>query len=182
MIKLQGHTLTPVDLFSPESMALTITERSSTAQITQGLDAPSLQAGDWLLDPTDPGAGIVWRVKTADSVYSGRTVTYTLEHIIQTLRDIAMFGEVKPDTITGIEGAETCTARQAAEYVLSRQDSLSLESTFEINILSVRLPVVQIRFYQPFAHSDRRESYELAASLKLLPRHYSINLLPKESY
>ena len=49
MIKLQGHTLTPVDLFSPESMALTITERSSTAQITQGLDAPSLQAGDWLL-------------------------------------------------------------------------------------------------------------------------------------
>ena len=122
MIKLQGHTLTPVDLFSPESMALTITERSSTAQITQGLDAPSLQAGDWLLDPTDPGAGIVWRVKTADSVYSGRTVTYTLEHIIQTLRDIAMFGEVKPDTITGIEGAETCTARQAAEYVLSRQD------------------------------------------------------------
>ena len=122
MIKLQGHTLTPVDLFSPESMALTITERSSTAQITQGLDAPSLQAGDWLLDPTDPGAGIVWRVKTADSVFSGRTVTYTLEHIIQTLRDIAMFGEVKPDTITGIEGAETCTARQAAEYVLSRQD------------------------------------------------------------
>ena len=122
MIKLQGHTLTPVDLFSPESMVLTITERSSTAQITQGLDAPSLQAGDWLLDPTDPGAGIVWRVKTADSVFSGRTVTYTLEHIIQTLRDIAMFGEVKPDTITGIEGAETCTARQAAEYVLSRQD------------------------------------------------------------
>ena len=122
MIKLQGHTLTPVDLFSPASMALTITERSSTAQITQGLDAPSLQAGDWLLDPTDPGACIVWRVKTADSVFSGRTVTYTLEHIIQTLRDIAMFGEVKPDTITGIEGAETCTARQAAEYVLSRQD------------------------------------------------------------
>ena len=126
MIRLSAHSLTPAELFFPESMALNITERGSTAQITQGLDGPSFQVGDWLLDPAGPGAGIVWRVKTADNVFSGRTVTYTLEHIINTLRDISMFGETKPADITGTEGATTCTAQQAAQYVLSKQSIWTL--------------------------------------------------------
>lgn len=126
MIKLSGQSLTPEAKFTPETMALNLMERASTAQITGGLARLSLQVGDWLLDDTEPGAGIVWRVKTMDSAYDGYTVTATLEHVINTLRDISMFGESKPADITGTAGATTCTAREAAQYVLSKQSIWAL--------------------------------------------------------
>ena len=46
MIRLSGHTLKPAGRFTPESMALDITERGSAAQITLGIDAPKLRPGD----------------------------------------------------------------------------------------------------------------------------------------
>lgn len=126
MIKLSGQTLTKETWFKPETMALNILERQSTAQITRVFDTPCLQVGDWLLDDCEPGAGIVWRVKTADDNFGTYTGSATLEHIINTLRDISMFGEIKPADITGTEGATTCTAKQAAEYVLSKQSIWTL--------------------------------------------------------
>lgn len=125
MIKLLGQSLAEETWFQPENMALNLQERASTAQITGGLETP-LQVGDWLLDDQEPGAGMVWRVKTTDSAFSGRTQTATLEHIINTLRDVSLFGETKPADITGTAGAAVCTAEAAARYVLSHQSVWAL--------------------------------------------------------
>jgi len=130
MIKLQGHSLTPEGRFTPETFAMNLMERQSTASITGIVggqeNAPDLKVNDWLLDDEEPGAGIVWRIKTDDSVFNSRTSTYTLEHVINTLRDISIFGEVKPGDIAGDSGARTCTAKQAAQYVLGRQSIWTL--------------------------------------------------------
>ena len=56
MYKLQGQTLTPGTLIVPESMPLNLTERTSSASIILGPDAPSLAVGDWILDDGEPGA------------------------------------------------------------------------------------------------------------------------------
>ena len=129
MIKLNGHTLAPAEKFEPESFGLNILERQSTATITRSIDEPELQVGDWLLDDEEPGSGIVWRVKIVERNFNGRAYTYTLEHIINTLRDISMFGEVTPAMMGG--GA-TCTALQAAQYVMARQSIWTL-GDFEYN-------------------------------------------------
>lgn len=121
MILLNGNSLAIRDRFRPESMALNLEERASTATLTLGPEAPEIRVNDWLRDDCEPGAGIVWRVKTIDSQYDKKTRTVTLEHVIGTLNDLVMFGEVKPGTMAGNSKASTCTARQAIQYILSRQ-------------------------------------------------------------
>lgn len=121
MTLLSGHSLTGITQFEPESMALNLTERQSTATITLGEEAPAIGVGDWLRDETEPGAGIVWRVKTVDTQYERKTRTIQLEHAINTLRDTLMFGEVTPKTITGNTSATNCTAEEAITYILNQQ-------------------------------------------------------------
>lgn len=121
MIILSGHSMTAADRFRPESMGLNLEERKSTANVTTALDAPEVAVGTWLMDDTDPGSGIIWRVKTVDTQYNTQTRTLQLEHVINTLRDEVMFGEVKPKDITGNASAKKCTAREAIEYILGRQ-------------------------------------------------------------
>ena len=120
MIKLTAHSLTRAGWFRPETMGLNVEERMSSATLTLPLGTENLAVGDWLQDDCDPGAGIVWRVKTIDRQYDKITQTVTLEHIINALKDIVMFGEVTPATITGTVGASTCTAAQAITYILSQ--------------------------------------------------------------
>ena len=120
MIKLlNGHSLTEKARFQPETMPLNLCERQSTATMTIGPDAPEITVGEWLQDMDEPGAGIVWRVKTVDTQYETNTRTIQLEHVINTLRDKLMFGEVKPQDMGGT--AAGCTAAQAISYILSQQ-------------------------------------------------------------
>jgi hypothetical protein len=124
MILLNGHSLQAADRFMPEKLAVNLAERTSTATMTIGPDAPVISVDDWLQDETGPAAGIVWRVKTIDEQYDKRTRTVTMEHAISTLRDRIMFGEVKPTDISG--NKNNPTAKQAAQYILSRQSDWTL--------------------------------------------------------
>ena len=121
MTLLEKHSLNPVAQFEPESQPLNLAERASTTTITVGPAAPEISVGDWIRDDTEPGEGIVWRVKTVDEQFDTETRTFQLEHIINTLRKVHMFGEVKPADMAGTPGATTCTATQAIEYILSKQ-------------------------------------------------------------
>ena len=111
--------------FPVESMSLNLKERDSTASIVP-MDMTGISVGKWLQDETDPGKGIVWRVRSIGRAYATQTPTVQLEHIISTLKDRVLFGEVTPATITGIPNATTCTALQAVRYVLSKQSDWTL--------------------------------------------------------
>ena len=130
MYLLSGQSLATADWFRPESMALNLEERKSTATITVGPEAPTIQVGAWLRDDQEPGNGIIWRVKSVETQYHTKTRTIQLEHIVNTLRDGVMFGEVTPKTITGNNSATTCTAKKAMQYILGRQDIWTL-GTFD---------------------------------------------------
>ena len=119
---LRGHSLNVANRFRPESMGLNLEERKSTASITASLDEPDVEVGTWLQDETEPGEGIVWRVKTVDAQYNTRTRTIQAEHVINTLRDELMFGTVKPKDITGNPRATVCGARETVEYILDQQE------------------------------------------------------------
>lgn len=129
MILLKGHSLTIKNHFTPESMSLSLEERNSSASMTLGPDAPEISVGDWVKDETEPGKGIVWRVKTVDEAVETQTRTVQLEHVIQSLKDRVLFGEVKPGTITGNANDKSCSARQAAAYAMARQDDWRLGDT-----------------------------------------------------
>ena len=45
-------------------MSLTLEERNSTASLTLGPEAPEITMNDWLRDDTEPGQGVIYRVKT----------------------------------------------------------------------------------------------------------------------
>lgn len=132
MILLKGRSLEIKNRIQPESMSLTLEERSSSANMTLGPDAPEISVGDWVKDETDPGKGIVWRVKTVDEAVDTQTRTVTLEHAIQVLKDIVLFGQAKPSTITGNKKDTACTAKQAAAWALSKQSDWKL-GTVEVN-------------------------------------------------
>ena len=125
---LNGHSLTEKARFQPESQPLTLNQRQSTTRIVVGPSAPEIIVGDWMQDITEPGAGIVWRVKSIDDQVETKTRTLVLEHIINTLRDKLMFGAVTPKTITGNNNATTCTAIETVEYILSHQSDWVLGS------------------------------------------------------
>lgn len=124
MILLNGHTLTPKMIFTPESMPLTLNENAvSTASMTLGPDAPEIKIDDWLRDTEEPGAGIVWRVKGLETAYDQKTRTVQLEHVLATLRDELLFGEV---TTKAISGGSSASAEAALRYVLGRQNIWAL--------------------------------------------------------
>lgn len=109
------------DTFTAEKFALNLSERQSTATITVGPEAPVIGVGDWLRDNDYPGNGIVWRVKSVDEDFASNTRTINCDHMINSLRDRIMWGEVTPATITGNKKAEDCTAVQAVRYILKQQ-------------------------------------------------------------
>ena len=120
MILLSGHSLSPARKIPLEQMSLQLKERESEASIVPA-DMTGISVNSWMLDNVDPGAGIVWRVKSINNAYTTRTPTVQLEHLINSLRDLIMFGEIKPAQITGNSKATTCTAEQAVRYILSYQ-------------------------------------------------------------
>ena len=123
MILLSGQTLTPGTYFTPESMSLNLSERDSTATMVLGL-SPEIAVGKWLKDDTDPGKGIVWRVRSVDTDYNTKTQTVQLEHIIRTLADMVLPSDVTSKTMGGNAGG--VTAKKAAQYVLKQQSVWTL--------------------------------------------------------
>ena len=136
---VSGHELEAVGWFIPETMPLNLEERKSTATLTIGPEAPEIAAGVWLLDETEPGAGIVWRVKSVESQYNTNTRTVQLEHIVNTLKDEVMFGEIGPKQITGNNNATTCFASDAVQYILNRHSLWTL-GTFDANYALIENP------------------------------------------
>ena len=119
MILFNGHSLTPATKFQPESLNLQLTERSSTASMTVSDAAPAMAVGDWLKLEDGPGSDIVWRVKSVDEQFEKKTRTINLEHIINTLRDKVIFGEVKSEYISGQEGVNP-TNEDTARFILEQ--------------------------------------------------------------
>ena len=122
MYLLQGQSLTPAAWFMPESMPAQLMDSGvSTASMVLGPDAPDVTVGAWLLDDQarHPALrGMVWRVKSVETNFSGMTRTLQLEHVIAVLQDDILFGE---RTTKQISGKSTATARQAATYALAGQ-------------------------------------------------------------
>ena len=134
MILRSGHSLTKVRSVPLESMGLQLKERDSTATINaESLDGIGVDS--WLQDDREPGAGIVWRVRSIQHAMSKRTVTANLEHAISVLRDNILFGEITPAMMSGRRGATTCTAQEAIEYILARQSDWVL-GTFDYPTVS----------------------------------------------
>ena len=127
MLLLSGHSLTPARKVPLEAMSLQLKERDSTATITPA-DMTGISISSWFQDDTEPGKGIVWRVKSIGTAYATNTPTLNLEHAISILKDRVLFGEVTPATITGKSTATTCTAAQAVRYILGKQSDWVLGS------------------------------------------------------
>ena len=77
MILLNGHSLAPKRKIPLEAMSLQLKERDSTATMVPA-DMTGIGIGSWVKDETEPGAGIVWRVKSIGEAYATRTTTVQL--------------------------------------------------------------------------------------------------------
>ena len=127
MILLDGHSLTAAQAVPVAKMSLQLKEKDGTANITP-VSLDGIGMNSWLLDDRAPEAGIVWRVRSIQQAFENRTPTVSLDHIICTLKDQILFGEITPKTITGNPNATTCTARQAVDYILAQQSDWVLGS------------------------------------------------------
>lgn len=114
VIILQRGTLTQTGRIRAESMGLDLEERGGRIPMTAGPEEPVLTVGQWLMDDTEPGRGIVWRVAGAELQWETRTWRYTLEHIVNTLKDQILLGE------TDMSGR----AADAAASILSRSGGI----------------------------------------------------------
>lgn len=132
MILLSGHSLNRARKIPLEAMSLSLKERDSTAAITPA-DMTGIGVNSWMQDDTEPGKGMVWRVRSISTAYATNTPTVQLEHIINTLKDRVLFGEIKPGTITGNGKSTTCTAAQAVRYILKQQSDWVL-GKFEYSV------------------------------------------------
>lgn len=117
MILLSGHSLTRSRKVPMEKLSLRLSERNSTASMVPA-DMSGINTESWFLDETNPGAGIVWRVRSIQTAYAINTPTVTLEHIINTLKDRIIFGEIETKDISG---NDTCTAEEAVRFILDHQ-------------------------------------------------------------
>ena len=125
MILLNGHSLEQKRRIVPEKLSLTITERDSTASMVPD-SLSGITVKSWFLDETNPGKGIVWRVKSNGNDFATETPTIELEHVIHILRDRILFGEITPEMMGGSGGK--CTAKQAVQYILSKSSDWTLGS------------------------------------------------------
>ena len=123
MIKLlrSQNTADVADKFRAEKIQLKLTERDSTATITVGPEAPEIGVGRWLQDEDEPGAGIVWRVRSVQTDYKTGMRTIQCEHAISVLKEILLFGEITPAVITNNQNATVCTATEALAYIFAQQ-------------------------------------------------------------
>ena len=125
MLLLSGHSLT-VDRKVPlEALGISLSERESTANMTPA-DMTGITVNSWFQDDTEPGKGIVWRVRSIQQIYGTQTTQIQLEHAVNTLKDRILFGEITPEKMSGRKGAKNCTAKEAIQYILKQQGDWTL--------------------------------------------------------
>ena len=122
MIQLTPHSLTQVRRVPVVSMGLVLKEVDTTASLVPE-SMSGLNTESWLLDDTNPGKGIVYRVQSIKTDYGTNTPTIQLEHVIQCLGDQILFGEI---TAAMMGGGTTCTAKQAVQYILKKSEDWTL--------------------------------------------------------
>ena len=98
MLLLSGHSLTVARKVPLEALGISLSERESTANMTPA-DMTGITVNSWFQDDTDPGKGIVWRVKSIQQIYGTKTTQISLEHAVNTLKDRILFGEITPEMI-----------------------------------------------------------------------------------
>lgn len=125
MILLSGHSLSADRVIRDEALRLSLKERESTAEWTPE-SMSGIGVNSWLKGAGGPGDGIVWRVQSIEQDYGENTPSVRLEHVINTLRDQIMFGEITPEDMGGSDGE--CTAQQAVTYILSYSSDWTLGS------------------------------------------------------
>lgn len=137
MILMNGQSLTPKAPLYPETQSMQLGERDSQSTFTIGPDAPEITVGDWIMEDAGPGLGVTWRVRSVDTDYHSGSRTVHLEHVLQTLKDGVIFGEV---SAADMGGGDTVSAYQAIQYVLARQSiwqlgnfGYNLAAPFEFN-------------------------------------------------
>lgn len=119
MIKTGSLTPTGEEIRA-ESMSLNLSERDSTATVTESADLPDRATGAWVLD----SAGRVWRIRSVELDPVRRTRTIQMETILKTLQD-----RIIPTEITGADmggSSSGCTATQAVRKILSYQSDWKL--------------------------------------------------------
>lgn len=122
MILLSGHSLTQARRVPLESLSLRLSERESTASMVP-VTMDGIGIDSWLMDDTEPGRGIVWRVRSIQTAYATATPTVQLEHAVNCLKDRILFGE---HDAAAMGGSDTVTAEQAIRYALQRQSDWRL--------------------------------------------------------
>jgi len=122
MILLSGHSLTQARKIPLESLSLRLSERESTASMVP-VTMDGIGTDSWLVDDTEPGRGIVWRVRSIQTAYATNTPTVQLEHVISCLKDRILFGSYGP---SDMGGHDTATAEQAIRFILKRQSDWRL--------------------------------------------------------
>ena len=125
MILLSGHSLTPARKVPLESMQLTLEEKNSTASIVPA-DMTGITVNSWLKDDTNPGNGIVWRVRNIRQAFNSNTTTVSLEHAIGILKDTILFGDITTAKIAGKSTATEVTAKKAVQYILGKSADWTL--------------------------------------------------------
>ena len=125
MILLKAHSLTQVQRVPVVSMPLVLKERETTASLVPE-SMSGITTESWFLDDTNPGKGIVYRVRSIQTAFATNTPTIQLEHVIRCLADKILFGEITPAKITGDASATTCTAKQAVQYILKKSEDWTL--------------------------------------------------------
>ena len=129
MILWSGHSLTPAGKVPLESMQLTLEEKNSTAAIVPA-DMTGITVNSWLKDDTNPGNGIVWRVRNIRQAFNSNTNTVSLEHAIGILKDTILFGDITTAKIAGKSTATEVTAKKAVQYILGKSADWTL-GTFD---------------------------------------------------
>ena len=120
---LDGHSLTPKIGLNPDTWAPAIQERDGSGSFTLGPDEPEVIVGEWILDGYTPQAGMVWRIRSIETDFNTGKRTVQTEHLITSLKDISLFGEVTPEDMGG---GSTVSAATAAAYILSKQSDWML--------------------------------------------------------
>lgn len=115
------------DRMLPVMMKIELMERTSTvgATVKSGY-VPKLNR--WVITDEGPVAGMVWRVRDTDDQHIGAgKLGLNMESVVNVLKDKIMFGKITPKEITGNSKAEECTAKQAIQYILKKQDNKDFE-------------------------------------------------------
>lgn len=121
-ILLSGHSMTPAGVLRPQSMSLNMrTDGLSSASIVLDEGNPDVSIGAWVQIWAPNGEMCVMYVKNRKKDYITGLITLSLEHTFGLLQAMVVFGEVTAATMSGTQGATTCTVFQAITYLLNQQ-------------------------------------------------------------